>query len=99
MKKTIDSIEFDSCDGEKINVAFNNRWDMYNTFGCATTKKFTPEAFSEWLANQEKFLLRCLENVRSAKKVASSCFGKSLTREQLQGILEIMAEEADIPSK
>lgn len=99
MKKTIDSIEFDSCDGEKINVAFNNRWDMYNTFGCATTKKFKPEALSEWLTNQEKFLLRCLENVRSAKKVASSCFAKSLTREQLQGILEIMAEEADIPSK
>jgi hypothetical protein len=95
MNKTMKTIEFVATDGKKVTVDLNDRWAMYKTFGACTEKKFSPEALIEWADNQLEFLRNCIVNVKAAKKVAEMTYVKSLTREQLQGILELMADNSE----
>ena len=92
---TMKTIEFVATDGKKVTVDLNDRWAMYKTFGACTEKKLSPEALMEWADNQLEFLRNCIQNVKAAKKVAEMTYAKSLTREQLQGILELMAENSE----
>ncbi len=95
MEKTMKTIEFVATDGKNVTVDLTDRWAMYRTFGACTEKKFSPAALIEWADNQLEFLRNCIVNVKAAKKVAELTFAKSLTREQLQGILELMAENSE----
>lgn len=99
MKKLIESIEFVTTEGEKKSVCLNDRWQMYEAFGSLTTKKYSSEALIDWCNNQLSFLRNCIENVTAAKKVAECMFVGSLTKEQLENILALMADKAELKSE
>jgi hypothetical protein len=98
MDKTMKSIEFAATDGENVKVDLNDRLAMYTTFGAYPQKKVSPEAMMEWADGQIDFLRKCIVNVKAARKVAELTFVKSLSKEQLQHILEMMADNATIES-
>lgn len=99
MKKLIESIEFVTTEGEKKSVCLKDRWQMYEAFGSLTTKKYSSAALISWCDNQLSFLRKCIENVKAAKVVAESMYVGSLTKEQLENILALMADKAELNSQ
>lgn len=96
MEKSISKIAFIASDGNNAEVTFSDPLAMHKYFAAYSKKRFTNLAFYDWCMAQKEFLNSCIRNLESAAKVAQEGIIKSMSLEELEGLIREMGEASDL---